>query len=61
MTVTCRVLKIARAPYDRWLACPVTPLELVEAYRANALFDTTRATRSSVTGCGPTRQPMPVR
>lgn len=39
VTVTCRVLKIARQPYYRWLACPVTDSELVEAYRANALFD----------------------
>jgi transposase InsO family protein len=42
VTVTCRVLKIARAPYYRWLAQPVTPSELVEAYRANALFDAHR-------------------
>lgn len=39
VTVTCRVLKIARQPYYRWLANPVTDTELDEAYRANALFD----------------------
>ena len=39
VTVTCRVLKIARQPYYRWLQEPVTDAELVEAYRANALFD----------------------
>ena len=39
VTVTCRVLKIARAPYYRWLAAPVTDAELAAAYRANALFD----------------------
>ena len=39
VTVTCRVLKLSRQPYYRWLADPVTPSELVEAYRANALFD----------------------
>jgi len=39
VTVTCEVLKIARAPYYRWLKEPVTETELVEAYRANALFD----------------------
>lgn len=39
VTVTCRVLKIARQPYYRWLKCPVTDAELTEAYRANALFD----------------------
>ncbi len=39
VAVTCRVLKIARQPYYRWLASPVTDAELIEAYRANALFD----------------------
>ena len=39
VTVTCRVLKLARQPYYRWLAAPVTDAELAEAYRANALFD----------------------
>ena len=39
VTVTCRVLKIARQPYYRWLANPVTDAELEEAHRANALFD----------------------
>jgi putative transposase len=42
VVVTCRVLKIARQPYYRWLASPVTPTELIEAYRANALFDAHR-------------------
>ena len=39
VTVACRVLKIARQPYYRWLAEPVTDAEWVEAHRANALFD----------------------
>ncbi|MFD7973953.1 IS3 family transposase [Streptomyces clavifer] len=39
VAVTCRVLKLARQPYYRWLASPVTDTELAEAYRANALFD----------------------
>jgi putative transposase len=39
VTVTCRVLKLARQPYYRWLAEPVGDAELEEAYRANALFD----------------------
>ena len=39
VTVTCRVLKLARQPYYRWLAAPVTDADLEEAYRANALFD----------------------
>jgi putative transposase len=42
VTVTCRVLKLARQPYYRWLADPITPSEVVEAYRANALFDAHR-------------------
>jgi putative transposase len=42
VTVTCRVLKIARQPYYRWLADPVTDAELTAAYRANALFDAHR-------------------
>lgn len=39
VTVTCRVLKLSRQPYYRWLRGPITPSEVVEAYRANALFD----------------------
>ncbi|WP_176451754.1 IS3 family transposase [Enemella dayhoffiae] len=39
VTVTCRVLKLCRQDYYRWLAAPVTDAELVEAYRADALFD----------------------
>ena len=40
--MTCRVLKIARQPYYRWLAQPVTDAELRAAHRANALFDAHR-------------------
>ncbi len=39
VTVTCRVLKIARQPYYRWLACPVTDGEWDEAHLAKAVFD----------------------
>ncbi|WP_344007336.1 IS3 family transposase [Streptomyces thermocarboxydovorans] len=42
VTVTCRVLKLARQPYYRWLDKPVTDAVLEEAYRANALFDAHR-------------------
>lgn len=42
VAVTCRVLKLARQPYYRWLAAPITPSEVDEAYRANALFDAHR-------------------
>ncbi|MFE2297386.1 IS3 family transposase [Streptomyces sp. NPDC059445] len=39
VTVTCRVLKLARQPYYRWLDKPVADAVLEQAYRANALFD----------------------
>ncbi len=42
VAVTCRVLKLARQPFYRWLAEPVTDAELEAAYRANALFDAHR-------------------
>ncbi len=42
VAVTCRVLNIARQPYYRWRARPVTDTDLVEAYRADALFDAHR-------------------
>ncbi|NYJ66189.1 transposase InsO family protein [Pseudoclavibacter chungangensis] len=42
VVVTCRVLKLSRQPYYRWLADPITESEVVEAYRANALFDAHR-------------------
>jgi transposase InsO family protein len=42
VAVTCRVLQIARQPYYRWLANPVTDAELTAAHRANALSDAHR-------------------
>ena len=42
VAVTCRVLKIARQPYYRWLANPITDAELEAAHLANALFDAHR-------------------
>ena len=42
VTVTCRVLKLARQPYYRWLSAPVRARELAEAYLANVLFDAHR-------------------
>jgi putative transposase len=39
VAVTCRVLKLARQPYYRWRANPIADAEIIEAYRANALFD----------------------
>lgn len=42
VAVTCRVLNIARQPYYRWLAEPVTERELDRAHLANAIFDAHR-------------------
>ena len=42
VAVTCRVLKLARQPYYRWLAKPVGDAERTQAYRANAVFDAHR-------------------
>lgn len=39
VAVSLRVLKLFRQPYYRWRKQQVTESELVEAYRANALFD----------------------
>ena len=39
VTVTWRVLNLARQPYYRWLANPVTEADWVQAHRAKALFD----------------------
>lgn len=39
VAVTCRVLKLGRQPYYRWRANSLTDAEVVEADRANALFD----------------------
>ncbi len=42
VVVACRVLKLARQPYYRWLAHPITERELDQAYLANAIFDAHR-------------------
>jgi transposase InsO family protein len=42
VTVTCRVLKLCRQQYYRWLRRPITERQLDEAYVANALFDAHR-------------------
>jgi len=39
VTVTCRVLKLARQPYYRWLLQPVSDRERAKAYLAHALFE----------------------
>jgi putative transposase len=33
VVVTCRVLKLARQPYCRWLADPITNAEYIQAHR----------------------------
>ena len=42
VVVSCRVLKLSRQPYYRWLTAPVTETDWVQAQRANALFDAHR-------------------
>jgi len=42
VTVTCRVLKIARQPYYGWLAAPISDGEWDEAHQAKAIFDAHR-------------------
>jgi putative transposase len=42
VTVTCRVLKLCRQQYYRWLVEPVSDAELDEAWVANAVFDAHR-------------------
>jgi putative transposase len=42
VTVTCRVLGLARQPYYRWLASPVSDGDLEAAHVANAIFDAHR-------------------
>ena len=39
VTVSCRVLRLCRQQYYRWLAEPLTDAELDEAHLANAVFD----------------------
>ncbi len=39
VTVSCRVLKLARQPYYRWRKDPVRDADVLRAYRINALHD----------------------
>lgn len=55
VAVSLRVLKLSRQPYYRWRKQQVTKSELVEAYRANALFDATLMTLSSNFASSPTK------
>ena len=42
VTVTCRVLKLARQPYYRWLTDPISGRDLEDAYLSDAVFDAHR-------------------
>lgn len=42
VTVSCRVLKLARAAYYRWASAPFSDAQLDEAWLANAIFDAHR-------------------
>src|SRR5699024_12546497 len=42
VVVSCRVLKLARQPYYRWLQQPVSADDLVAEYRAHPSFDAHR-------------------
>jgi transposase InsO family protein len=42
VTVTCRVLKLCRAQYYRWVDEPITDGQLDEAWLSNAIFDAHR-------------------
>jgi putative transposase len=42
VAVTCRVLQLARQPYYRWLAAPVSLRELEEAHLTDVLFEAHR-------------------
>ena len=42
VTVTCRVLKLCRQHYYRWLDQPFTDVELDDAWLANSVFDAHR-------------------
>jgi|KBSMisStandDraft_5_1062788.scaffolds.fasta_scaffold405462_1 hypothetical protein len=52
VAVTCRVLKLARQPYYRWRANPVTDAEITEAYRHLKLYETVRILGRCVSGVG---------
>jgi len=61
VVVTCRVLRLARQPYYRWLREPVGASEIVRAYRADALLTPTGRTRSSAIASSSMRPARPAR
>jgi putative transposase len=42
VTVSCRVLNLARQPYYRWLQSPLSDRQLEAAHVTNAVFDAHR-------------------
>jgi putative transposase len=42
VAVSCRVLKLSRQPYYRWLVTPAPEADVAQAYRANTLFEAHR-------------------
>ena len=54
VTVSCRVLGLARQPYYRWLEEPIVESQLDEAYLANAIHDADRDDPEFGYGRGPT-------
>ena len=60
VTVTCRVLKLARQPYYRWREGPISGAELTRAYVLTLCSTPTTITRSSGTGSSPTKHATPV-
>ncbi|WP_208746210.1 hypothetical protein [Kocuria rosea] len=56
------MLKFARQPYYRWLAAPITVVDVTQVYRMNALFDAHHdETPSSATASWSMRKMRPAR
>jgi len=55
VTVSCRVLKLARQPYYRWRNDPVRDADVLRAYRINALHDAHHEDPTLATDTSPTR------
>src|SRR5699024_2322644 len=62
VAVSCRVLKLSRQPYYRWLAAPVPEAEVLEAYRGGPMRSSTPMpmTRNLGTGTWLMRPRLPV-
>ncbi|WP_081423054.1 hypothetical protein [Leifsonia xyli] len=53
VTVSCRVLKLARQPYYRWRNDPVREADVLRAHRINALHDAHHDDPTSATNTWP--------